>query len=124
MESISPNLYVTNLPETIAFYQLLGFQVIQTVPDEGALIFAMMQCGKVTFLFQTIDSVGEDLPQLPRTIGGSLLLYLQINGIRDFYQKIQAHVTVIKPLETTFYGATEFSITDNNGYILTFAEDE
>jgi len=30
---------------------------------------------------------------------------------------------VIKGLEKTFYGATEFSITDNNGFVLTFAED-
>jgi len=30
----------------------------------------------------------------------------------------------IKGLEKTFYGATEFSIEDNNGYLLTFAEDE
>jgi hypothetical protein len=27
---------------------------------------------------------------------------------------------VIKGLEKTFYGATEFSIEDNNGYLLTF----
>jgi hypothetical protein len=33
-------------------------------------------------------------------------------------------VKVIKGLEKTFYGATEFSILDNNGYILTFAENE
>jgi hypothetical protein len=33
-------------------------------------------------------------------------------------------VNVIKELEKTFYGATEFSIEDNNGYLLTFAEDE
>jgi hypothetical protein len=34
------------------------------------------------------------------------------------------NVKVIKGLEKTFYGATEFSIQDNNGYLLTFAEDE
>jgi uncharacterized glyoxalase superfamily protein PhnB len=33
-------------------------------------------------------------------------------------------VTVVKGLEKQFYGATEFSIKDNNGYVLTFAEDE
>jgi hypothetical protein len=27
-------------------------------------------------------------------------------------------------LQKTFYGATEFSILDNNNYVLTFAEDE
>jgi hypothetical protein len=31
---------------------------------------------------------------------------------------------IVKGIEKTFYGATEFSIQDINGYILTFAEDE
>ena len=33
-------------------------------------------------------------------------------------------LNIIKGLEKTFYGATEFSIQDINGYILTFAEGE
>jgi hypothetical protein len=37
---------------------------------------------------------------------------------------IKDKVTVLKGLEKTFYGATEFSILDNNGYVLTFADDE
>jgi hypothetical protein len=31
---------------------------------------------------------------------------------------------VVKGIEKAFYGATEFSIEDNNGYLITFAEDE
>jgi len=33
-------------------------------------------------------------------------------------------VEIIKGLEKTFYGATEFTIRDIDGYHLTFAEDE
>ena len=47
-----------------------------------------------------------------------------MTGINDLYEKIKDKVTIYKGLEKTFYGATEFSIVDNNNYILTFAEHE
>jgi uncharacterized glyoxalase superfamily protein PhnB len=124
MESVSPNLFVQNILKTIEFYKILGFTVTMTVPEDGDPVWAMMVCGKVTFMFQTLGSLGDDLPQVNRQNGGALLLYIQTKGIRDFFERIKDGVVVIKGLEKTFYGATEFSIIDNNGFVLTFAEDE
>lgn len=124
MDSLSPNIFVKSIGETINFYKTLGFKVAMTVPEEGDFIWAMMTCGKVSFMFQTFESLGSELPEISRQNGGSLLLYIQINKIRQFYDKIKDKVKIIKGLEKTFYGATEFSILDNNGYILTFAENE
>ncbi|MDR9457859.1 MAG: hypothetical protein RI572_10675 [Salegentibacter sp.] len=75
-------------------------------------------------MFQTFESLSNELPLVSRENGGSLLLYIQTNEIRNFFDKIKDKVKVIKGLEKTFYGATEFSIEDNNGYLLTFAEVE
>jgi uncharacterized glyoxalase superfamily protein PhnB len=124
MKSISPNIFVTDINETIDFYRQLGFSLTATVPEEGNFIFAMMTCGDVIFMFQTFESLGNELPTISRQDGGSLLLYIQINEIRKFFDQIKDKIKVVKGLEKTFYGATEFSIVDNNGYLLTFAEDE
>lgn len=124
MESVSPNIYVRNLQQTIAFYEQLGFQMIARFPEDGDMVFAMMLNGKVTFLFQTFDSLGTELPQVKREDGGSLMLYIQTKGVRQFFEKLKDKVTIVKGLETTFYGATEFTILDNNNYVITFAEDE
>ena len=124
MDSISPNIFVKDINKTIDFYKQLGFNVITTVPELGDFIWAMMTCGKVTFMFQTFDSLGADLPAIARQDGGSLLLYIQTKEIRKLYHRIKDKVNVVKGLEKAFYGATEFSILDINGYILTFAEDE
>lgn len=124
MESISPNIFVKNINETINFYKQLGFALTTTVPEEGDIIFAMMSCGNVVFMFQTFESLGNELPNVSRQNGGSLLLYIQTTGIKDFFEKIEDKVKVVKGLEKTFYGATEFSIEDNNGFLLTFAEDK
>jgi uncharacterized glyoxalase superfamily protein PhnB len=72
--------------------------------------------------FQTFESLCEYLPQISRVSGASLLLYINVKDIEAFYKEIKDKVTVLKGLEKTFYGATEFSIIDNNNYVLTFAE--
>ena len=125
MESLSPNIFVSNMPETVAFYKLLGFQVTMSVPENGEdLVWAMMVNGSVTMMFQTYSSLAEDLPEISRKDGGSLLLYINVKNIRSFFDSIKDKVKVLKGLEATFYGATEFSILDNNNYVLTFAEHE
>jgi uncharacterized glyoxalase superfamily protein PhnB len=124
MESLSPNLFVNDMNETIEFYKTLGFKLVMNVPETGDFVWAMMTCGSVSFMFQTFASLGDTLPDVARTGGGSLLLYIKLKNIRTFFESVKDKVTVIQGLEKTFYGATEFSIKDNNGFILTFAEDE
>lgn len=124
MESVSPNIFVRDISKTIAFYKSLGFTVTATVPDELNPVWAMMTCGKVIFMFQSFESLGNELPAVSRNNGGSLLLYIQVKGIRDLFEQLKDKAEVVKPLEKMFYGATEFTIKDLNDYILTFAEDE
>ncbi len=126
MESISPNLFVKDIRATLDLYQVLGFSLTMSVPDDatGEPIWAMVTNGKVTFMFQTFQSLGEALPPVSRETGGSLLFYIKVSHIRSFFESIKDKVTVLHGLQKTFYGATEFSITDNNNFVLTFAEDE
>lgn len=123
MNSLSPNIFVRDIHKTIDFYTQLGFKVSMSVPEEGDPVWAMMSCENVTFMFQTFDSLGDEIPEISRNDGGSLLFYIQVKEIRKFHDRIKDKVKVIKGLETTFYGATEFSIQDVNGFILTFAEN-
>lgn len=124
METVSPNFFVDDIEKSIEFYKLLGFKTVATVPEQGDIIWAMMNCGNINFMFQTFKSLGNDLPLVQKKNGGSLILYIQIKGIRNYFNQIKDNVTIIKGLEKTFYGATEFSIKDINNFILTFAEDE
>ncbi|GAA3970735.1 VOC family protein [Mucilaginibacter dorajii] len=125
MESLSPNIFVKDINETIKFYQLLGFSLVVTVPETGDnLVWAMMAKGNVTFMFQTFVSLGEELPDISRQDGASMLLYIKLKNIRAFFEEIKDLVPIVRGLETTFYGATEFTIKDINNYLLVFAEDE
>lgn len=115
MESLAPNIFVTDMNATIAFYKQLGFETVMSVPETGEYDWAMMKNGEVVFMFQTFKSLGDELPQIIRNNGGSLLFYIRLKGIRAFHDKIKSNAKVIVDLNKTFYGATEFSIFDNNG---------
>lgn len=125
METVSPNIFVNDLEATIEWYKKLGFTIVTSVPgDNDKMIFAMMQNGGTTFMFQTFKSIENQLPRISRTNGASMLLYIKMKGIREFFDKIADEVEVLSGLEKTFYGATEFSVVDPNNFMLTFAEDE
>ena len=125
MESLSPNIFVRDMKATIAFYKVIGFKITMSVPEVGDnFVWVNMVNGNVTLMFQTFESLGNELPEISRNDGGSLLLYINLKNIKQFFNEVKDKVTVLKGLETTFYGATEFSIKDNNGYVLTFAEHE
>ena len=124
MESLAPNIFVNDMNATIEFYKNLGFEKIMSVPETGNYDWAMLTNGGVTFMFQTYASLGSEIQQINRKDGGSLLFYIRLKGIRAFHDKIKSKAKVIVELNKTFYGATEFSVVDNNGYVLTFAEDE
>jgi uncharacterized glyoxalase superfamily protein PhnB len=125
METVSPNIFVSDIQATIEYYQKLDFHVVTTVPNDGGpLVFALMMNGTATFMFQTFTSIEHQLPSVSRNNGGSLLLYVRMKGIRAFFDKVKAKVEILTGLEKTFYGATEFSVIDPNNFMLTFAEDE
>ena len=102
MDTVSPNIFVTDIKQTINFYKHLGFNVVTTVPEQGDIFWAMMTCGNVTFMFQTFESLGNELPTISRQNGGSLLLYIKTTEIKNFFDKIKDNVKVIKELEKHF----------------------
>jgi predicted lactoylglutathione lyase len=125
MDSLSPNFFVDSMNETIEFYKSIGFEVVMSVPKAGEdPVWVMMASGSINLMFQTFSSLAEELPEISRKNGGSLLLYIKLKDVRAYFEQIKDKVKVLKGLETTFYGATEFSILDNNQYVLTFASDE
>lgn len=126
MDSLSPNLFVKDIRATLDFYHLLGFTLTMSVPGEtpDEIQWAMVTNGKVTFMFQTFKSLADELAAVSRNEGGALLFYIKVSGIRAYFETIKDKVNVVHGLQKTFYGATEFSITDNNNFVLTFAEDE
>lgn len=124
LQSLTPNLMVKDVNQTLKFYtDILGFEVVQTVPEQGSFDWGMVKSGDVEIMFQKEASIISDYPTLQNSKpGGALSLYIHVESIQKWYAQLQTKTEIIKPLCQTFYGANEFAFTDPDGYILTYSE--
>ena len=127
LNSLTPNLMVNDVEETIEYYtDLLGFTLLRTVPEEGKLDWAMVKRNDVLLMFQSVKSLKNDLPRLKgEKPGGGLTFYINVDRITEIHENFSNNeVEIISELESTFYDTIEFSIVDVNGYVLTFSEEQ
>lgn len=124
LESLTPNIMVADVNKTVAYYtSILGFKLIDTNPTTGTFEWGYVMLDDVGLMFQEEKSLKEEYPSLSHlTIGGALTLYIRIQQIDAFYEKVKETVDIVKPMNKTFYGTYEFAIKDVNGFILTFSE--
>jgi len=133
-KKLTTNMMVENVNRTVDFYgDVLGFKFVMGVPENSQEIvtarqnnqplgFAIMKCDNVEMMFQAKKSMAEEIPEFSdMQIGGSLTFYIEVENVKQLYAKLNDKVTIIKDMQTTFYGKQEFYIRDCNGYILTFA---
>ena len=124
LKKLTPNLIVSNVERSLAFYRdVLGFTVAFTVPEASPLVFAAVQSGPVEIFLNAPEAAAAEYPAFKdRPIGGTLTLFIEVVGIRDVHDSLNGRVKIAMPLETKWYGMTEFAFEDPDGYLITFAE--
>jgi uncharacterized glyoxalase superfamily protein PhnB len=124
LKKLTPNLIVSDVSRSIAFYRdVLGFTVQQTVPDGEPFVFAIVKSGGVEVFLNAPGPAHEEYPALKgRSIGGTLTLFIEVDDIGASFDELKDRVQVVMPLETKWYGVTEFAFLDPDGYIITFAQ--
>ena len=111
-----PFLPTANIQETIEFYQKqLAFDDLW-IWDTPATVIRVGR-GPVKLLF----TLEPDHPALQK--GHDMMVFMF--GINELYAEFRdRHVTFVSELDLKPWGIWEFSIRDNNGYYLRFAEEK
>jgi uncharacterized glyoxalase superfamily protein PhnB len=133
MQSLIPNMAVKNIQATVQYYQQhFGFELQMVVDtnheisnqldDQITYLWVMVQHGNVSILFQEVESLKEDVGGFFNTLGASATFYISVEDVSSLFEQVKETVTVIKPLETTWYGQQEFYVQDINGYVIAFAQ--
>ena len=124
LKKLTPNLIVSNVERSLAFYRdVLGFDVAFTVPQASPLVFAAVQSGTVEIFLNAREAATAEYPAFKdRPIGGTLTLFIEVENIRSVHDTLSGRVKIVMPLETKWYGMTEFAFEDPDGYLITFAE--
>jgi uncharacterized glyoxalase superfamily protein PhnB len=123
-KNLMPVLMVKDVGKTSGFYtNVLGFNLLQTVPEKEPFVFAFVGMNDVTIGFQEEKSIKEEYEQMNKfSSGGGFTMYIHVTDINALHDKLKGKVKIIKEMHKTFYGSTDFAIEDCNGYILTFSE--
>ncbi len=124
-QKLTPNLVVRDVAASMQFYKsVLGFQPAITVPEQPPYVFGSVTSGSVEIFFNDHKAVAQEYPALgAKPIGGSLTLFIEVQGIEEVLAAVQKSGTKITmPLKDQFYGMREFAFEDPEGWILTIAE--
>ena len=124
-QKLTPNLVVRDVAAAVEFYRsTLGFEKGISVPEQAPYVFASVTNAGVEIFFNDAKMVGEDYPPLvARPIGGTLTLFIEVEGIEEILQRVQkSGAKIVMPLKTQFYGMREFAFEDPEGWIVTIAE--
>ena len=122
---LTPNLVVRDVAASMQFYRsVLAFQPAITVPEQAPYIFGSVTSGGVEIFFNDQKTVTEDYPALgAKPIGGSLTLFIEVEGIEEVLAAVQKHgAKITMPLKQQFYGMREFAFEDPEGWVITVAE--
>src|SRR3954465_5878629 len=122
---LTPNLVVRDVEKSIRFYcDMLEFELDQHVPEKPPFVFASVRGGGVEIFLNEFSSATAEYPAFANVpIGGTLTLYVAMQGVDELYEKVRGDgLKILMPIETKFYGVREFAIADPDGYIITLAE--
>jgi Lactoylglutathione lyase and related lyases len=125
--SCSVNIGVKSVNDSVKFYQeVLGFNLVMSMPPEsGNFVWAMVQGGGVVMMFQQEESLKEEYPFLAdKPLNACLNFYIKMKGMAELYEKIKDTKYLAQERHVTPYGADEFAMYDNNGYVITITEDK
>ncbi len=124
MNNLTVNLMVTDVNESVSFYSdVLGFKLEMSVPEEGVFNWAMVTNDQISIMFQEENNLKEEYPCFNENpVTPCFTMYIKVDDIESLYNDLKDKTNIALDYHKTFYGSYEFAVTDNNGYVLTFAQ--
>lgn len=119
LDAMQPILFVSSIEQSVDFYQeklgfVLGFAI---TGDGGRMLHASIVHGAVTLMLAYAD------PAVERRLGGGAELYVYVDDVDGYYERVLTAGTVLsRDIEDQFWGDRTFTVTDPDGYVITFAQ--
>lgn len=126
---IIPELSVTNLENSLKFYQTIGFKIEYDRPENK---FAFISLGEIQFMLQQITSKDKwSIAPLTYPFGNGINFQLEVTSVDEIYNNLKSNnYKIAYEIEENWYrqddkllGNKEFLVQDPDGYLLRFSED-
>jgi uncharacterized glyoxalase superfamily protein PhnB len=117
LQQVTPMIHVPDVRATVAWYESLGFVVLNTNEDANdGMNFALLAYGNSQVMFNAGGRLSsEDRREVD--------LYVRVDDVDGLHERLKDRVPVRVGLNETFYGAREFIVRDLNGFWLTFGQE-
>ena len=121
VKKLTPNLYTDDVESCVKFWvERMNFEKTVGVPDEGKLVFAALQAGNIELMYGSWESLEQDAAVSGSVRKGTSFLFIEVDDL-DAVLNAMNGIPLVSPVHETFYGATEFSVKDPAGHLITFA---
>ena len=124
-----PELSVTNLKNSLKFYQTVGFKIEYERPENK---FAFLSLGEIQFMLQEISNEDKwDIAPLRYPFGNGINFQLEVDDVDKIYNLLRGNnYEIAFEVEENWYrqdnkllGNKEFLVQDPDGYLIRFSED-
>lgn len=113
----TPMIHVPDVRATAAWYETIGFTVLETFGDGGeGLSFAILTAGSTRLM---LNQGGRPSTAERREVD----LYVDVDQVDQLFASVRDRVQVVAEPNDTDYGMREFIIRDPNGFWITFGQD-
>ena len=112
MKRLIPMLPVASMPDSVEFYQKLGFSVESRNDDWGWAMLRFDECRLM---------VDQSINKKPSAYRQGVV-YLYPESVTEYHQQLRKTGLSIPELDVTFYGMTEFRFDDPDGNRLWIGE--
>ena len=126
---IIPELSVTNLKESLKFYQTVGFKIeYERVENK----FVFLSLGEIQFMIQEISLEDKwNIAPLKYPFGNGVNFQLEVENVDKIYNLLKENnYKIAFEMEENWYrqdnkllGNKEFLVQDPDGYLIRFSED-
>jgi uncharacterized glyoxalase superfamily protein PhnB len=121
VKRLTPNLYTDDVESCVKFWvERMHFEKTVEVPDEGRIAFAALQSGGIEVMYGTWASLEKEPGMTGSYQRGTGFLFVEVDDL-DAVVDAMKDAPIVLPLHKTFYGATEFTVKDPAGHLITFA---
>jgi len=115
-QQVVPMIHVPDVRATVAWYESIGFAVVNTFEDDDELTFALLSYGNSQIM---LSAGGRPSTEDRRDVD----LYIRTEDVEALYHRLKDRVEIRLGLDITFYGTREFTVRDPNRYWVTFGQD-
>jgi uncharacterized glyoxalase superfamily protein PhnB len=119
---MTPNLYTDDVGACARFWiDRLQFEKTAEVPEAGGLAFAVLQKGDLELMYGSYGSLDREPLVTGAFQRGTSFLFIEVDDL-DAVLSAMNGVPKVADVHKTFYGATEFTVKDPAGHLITFAQ--